>query len=510
MKKLYAIGVMFFCFYFAAYPVIIDAAMVNGQWQVDKEFATTYNSGASLAKSILDSVDPNIFVNAINRLSDYVQRNGGVKAFQTEEFNRLFVEEIQDVVSQSYGSLDKNALSNIQKNAAFKKLVAAASKSPKFGQIVQHAQNTSPEQLVLSLTNMSKETSQAAGAAAGAAAGLGGAVPGIIAILGTGLAALLGIPTLGGGALGTIGGTVGGTAGGTIGGTAGGTVVSGIADVVQLIASTIADILLAVGIIGSDVVGGVVNLIADVLSTFVPIGSSAVADIVLEIVDALTAAGYIAGDVVQEVGNVIGDVLSIVVGALGGTIGGAAVGEGADWLERLLSVGLQNLNPMGWLVPVLGAAVYGAGSAFVLNTLAMFINLFVTYPVINAIPVLGIGINIVISGIVGIVGGVAGGIGGLLAGIVGTIIMRLVNFIEGGIFPIPTFDHTFWTIGGAALITVVAVIAEAIVGGLAGVVIGLPLLLVGAIPSGILGAFLGAAAGLIIGGGVGLIALSKA
>jgi hypothetical protein len=36
MKKLYAIGVMFLCFYFASYPVIIDAAMVNGQWQVDK------------------------------------------------------------------------------------------------------------------------------------------------------------------------------------------------------------------------------------------------------------------------------------------------------------------------------------------------------------------------------------------------------------------------------------------------------------------------------------------
>ena len=159
MKKLYAIGIMFFCFYFAAYPVLIDAAMVNGQWQVDKKFATSYNSGASLAKSILNSVDPDIFVNAINRLSDYVQKNGGVKAFQTEEFNRLFVKEIQDVVSQASASLDKNALSNIQKNAAFKKLVAAASKSPKFGQIVKNAQNTSPEQLVLALTEMSKETS---------------------------------------------------------------------------------------------------------------------------------------------------------------------------------------------------------------------------------------------------------------------------------------------------------------------------------------------------------------
>jgi hypothetical protein len=139
----------------------------------------------------------------------------------------------------------------------------------------------------------------------------------------------------------------------------------------------------------------------------------------------------------------------------------------------------------------------------------MFFNNFVSLPLIILIPLVGISLNLVVSLIVGILGGIAGGIGGLIAGIVGTLYMRIMNLIEGGLFPIPTFDHTFWTIGGAALITVVAVFAEAFMGGIAGLLLPVPLITTfgASVPLGIL---LGAAAGLIVGGGVGLIALSKA
>ena len=450
MKKLYAIGVMFLCFYFASYPVIIDAAMVNGQWQVDKEFETSYNGGANLAKTILNSVDPNIFVNAINRLSDYVQRNGGVKALQTEEYNRMFVDEIQSAVQEAAQSLDQNTLAKVEKDPFFKQLANSADKSENFKKIAQNAQNVTPAQLVSTLTDMTKEVLQIAGGATGSATGgatggalgaiagaLGGILPGIINVILGGISSLLGGVggSLGGGTLGTIGGGLGGTVGGGILGTIGG------------------------GTLGS-------------------------------------AGGTIGGFTITELANWLGRFLGVLIQDFNATpiftdfgihnlwpiLGAGAYGAVSAFAVNTLALYISNMmsDPLS---SVIGGPVF------------MFIT--------GAVALFG-----------GAIAGLVGGFAGLFAGFLGEIIMHLVNFLETAVVPIPYFDHTFWTIGGTGIVTAVAVLAEGIFGLLAGGVFGIISLSGPAfitVPQGaILGACLGILAGIIVGGGVGLIALSNA
>ena len=106
---------------------------------------------------------------------------------------------------------------------------------------------------------------------------------------------------------------------------------------------------------------------------------------------------------------------------------------------------------------------------------------------------------------------IAGGILGLVAGVIGFLITHVVELIYD-IIPGIEYNSTFWTVGGAGIVAIVATIA----GGIAGLLLtpfsAFPYIPVlgNVISTAVIGTLLGATSGMIIGFGVGIIALAGA
>jgi len=122
MKKLLTLGILVWSMYFAVFPALLNAAVLEDSSSSEAEYASCYNDGAEIVRSILDSVGEEVFIDSIGRIASEMQNMGGVKSLESEEFSSIFVEETTKLVNMLALSLDEETLSAISSGPIFELL----------------------------------------------------------------------------------------------------------------------------------------------------------------------------------------------------------------------------------------------------------------------------------------------------------------------------------------------------------------------------------------------------
>jgi hypothetical protein len=233
----------------------------------------------------------------------------------------------------------------------------------------------------------------------------------------------------------------------------------------------------------------------------------------LLIADIITGLASFFGSVIASLGTgaladlglLIEDLITDIAGDLGSAAGGVAGAEVADYAEAFVP---DIIDSVHGLPTIGGATLFGAGSGFLLGTISALVGRALSSPVQY---IIFLPIEILLSIVDGVLMAIAGGILGLVAGVIGFLITHVVELIYD-LVPGIEYNSTFWTVGGAGIVAIVATI----LGGIAGLLLtpfsAFPYIPVlgNLISTAVIGTLLGATSGMIIGFGVGIIALSGA
>jgi len=418
MKKLLTLGILVWSGYFAVFPALLDAAVLENSSSHKAEYASYYNDGAEIVRSILDSVGEEVFIDSIGRIASEMQNMGGVKSLESEEFSSIFVEETTKLVNMLALSLDEDTLSAISSGPIFE-LLSNLTSSAGFQDFFKSINSADTVDM-----GFGKDVQQ------------GG---------------ILSIPA------------------------------SMLSTVTSIFNAFLSPILgTSAGLLSADATGAALSAVTDLVLT----------------------AGLLLVDLVAALWSVAG---LLGVDATGAALGAVATAEGLDLLEKFV-VDLVELTLRDPTVP--GAAIYGAGSGFLLGTISSALGRILSTPIWYALTA---PLQMLFSLGDGVLMGIVGAIAGVLVGVIGFVVTHGMDLFSN-IIPGYDYNSTMWTVGGAAIVAALGAIGGGIAGGVLGIKAGFTSIppIYGAVSGCVYGVILGALSGMILGGGAGLIALSGA